>query len=293
MPFVRVKISKPVLAVLFLWIMLLQVGCSRKERHEGAAGNYYSISVQAPFGVENPSFDWYIRSVPPKSRLSFSDLIMTEEGKQMAFRSDEAGKYVFELVVSNAAGEEAASQTYEFMVEAPVLTPEKKTSLEIEPDTLTPLTADTVTTAEIAEVDSLADTTETAHFEPPIEDTTTATPEKETPAEKVPPRVSKPSKPVRGRKIPAVEGKLTIQVSSWPDLEKARSQAEELLAMGFDAYVQKAYFEETNEVWYRVRIGTFTDYETARRAASEISSVIRIDTWVDRVRVDIEKDQGG
>ncbi len=60
----------------------------------------------------------------------------------------------------------------------------------------------------------------------------------------------------------------------------------ELQNIGFDAYVQKAYFEETDEVWYRVRIGAFNSVAEAQEAVTVLKTVTGYAAWVDHVRAD-------
>ncbi|MEE9166883.1 MAG: hypothetical protein V3U24_05420, partial [Candidatus Neomarinimicrobiota bacterium] len=59
----RVIITRTIRDIFLLSILLL-VGCSKKEIHEGTLGNYYSIEAQAPFGMKNPSFAWFIAKIP-------------------------------------------------------------------------------------------------------------------------------------------------------------------------------------------------------------------------------------
>ena len=251
--------------------------CTGEVEYEGVVGNYYSVTVQAPFGVENPSFGWNIVDTPQESRLSFSDLITTPEGEEMTFHPDEAGKYRFELTVLDDRGEAVTSQKYLFviqdvssiMTETEITEPDKEvlapvsipgTSMAVEPAAEKEL-RDTLREAYLVVIDEVAEAVE---------------PEQEVRHEKI----------VRGSQIPKVEGKLTIQISSWPILQEAQKQVEELLALGFDSYIQVAYFEETGEVWYRVRVGSFTNRDAAQRAAKEISEATKLDTWVDNVRQD-------
>ena len=62
--------------------------------------------------------------------------------------------------------------------------------------------------------------------------------------------------------------------------------ADQLIKSGYDAYIQKAYFKETEEVWYRVRIGSYDNYNSAQAIANVVSKDIKLAVWVDFVRVD-------
>ena len=64
------------------------------------------------------------------------------------------------------------------------------------------------------------------------------------------------------------------------------SLADKLIKSGYDAYIQKAYFKETEEIWYRVRIGSYDNYNSAQAVADVVSRDIKLSVWVDFVRVD-------
>ena len=90
----------------------------------------------------------------------------------------------------------------------------------------------------------------------------------------------------RGSNIPAKKDRFTIQVISKKRLVDAQKFADKLIKSGYDAYIQKAYFKETEEVWYRVRIGSYDHYNSAQAIANVVSKDIKLAVWVDFVRVD-------
>ena len=111
------KITKSDISISCIFLLLLLTGCSKPERHKGVVGNYYSITVQAPLGVDDPAFKWGIVKIPERSQLSFSELITRNNGEEMTFQPDETGNYEFELMIYDSEGEQVTSQTYMFMVE--------------------------------------------------------------------------------------------------------------------------------------------------------------------------------
>ena len=280
--------------LFFCCLLILLSGCSQPEIVKGVVGNYYSVSVKAPLGVENPEFEWRIVEIPENSQLSFSDLTVAENSDEMAFQPDETGNYSFGLTVYTAEGEEVASQTYTFNIEAPAPRSEEKLETVIKETVVSEKPPDVQLTEEpesIEEVHPDIDTVSLVVSEiekeivpEPIRSDVQHRGDKKT--QKLPD--SQPQPASRGQKIPKVEGKLTIQVSSWPDLKEAQTELEELQDLGLDAYIQKTYFEETGEIWYRVRIGSFLEMEIAKQAASEISSILNLNTWVDHIRVDVK-----
>lgn len=266
-----------------LWVFAVLVtvtACSREESHPGTVDNYYRISVEPPSGVKDPTFGWEIISKPALSGLRFFDLKLQAGGKEMTFQPDAPGDYRFEVTVFDSEGKAVTDRTYRFVIAEPVpemepvpapVTPETTRVTDVEGMELPPDTAG----ADLAmAIDG--DTQEVIQEESVTGDRIVAGPQE----------TRKPAPPVRGSRIRRIEGKLTIQISSWPTLEQAQTQAEKLNGMGFDAYVQEAPFQESNETWYRVRVGSFTTNDAANQAAKDIQKATGLATWVDHVRVD-------
>ena len=76
----------------------------------------------------------------------------------------------------------------------------------------------------------------------------------------------------------------TIQFAAWPSLEQANSDKIELIDEGFDAYIQRFYIKNKDEVWYRVRIGNFKTKKTAIKIKNQIESITNKKCWLDKVR---------
>ena len=73
----------------------------------------------------------------------------------------------------------------------------------------------------------------------------------------------------------------TIQVAAWPSLEHARLDQLKLIEEGIDAYIQRHYRNEDDQVWYRVRIGNFKSKENASIVQKQIESITHAETWLD------------
>ena len=73
----------------------------------------------------------------------------------------------------------------------------------------------------------------------------------------------------------------TIQVAAWPSLEHARLDQLKLIEEGMDAYIQRHYRNEDDQVWYRVRIGNFKSKENASIVQKQIESITHAETWLD------------
>ncbi|MFQ6615894.1 MAG: SPOR domain-containing protein [Fidelibacterota bacterium] len=263
----------------FFAFSVVFTGCSREESHSGVVDNYYRISVVPPTGVKDPTFSWEILRKPEKSRLRFFDLHIRSGGTEMTFQPDAPGDYELEMTVFNSQGKEVTGRTYRFVIGEPA-----SETVAVPP----PSPPETIQVAEVEEEIPL-DTPKTEVAMAIPQDTQEVAEEEdipEQPSRVEPEEPAEAAPPVRGRLIGRIEGKFTVQISSWRTLEDAQVQVNELRTMGFDAYVQEAPFQETEEVWYRVRVGSFSTYEAANQAAKDIKKATGLAAWVDHVRVD-------
>ena len=255
------------LYIPFLSVLLLTLtACESYSSHQGTVGNYYTIQIEKPLGVENPSYGWDILSFPDESLLTYSDLYIRQEGREMAFKPDVPGDYEFEFIVFNGTGVAVVTNEYLY---------------KISPSAM----------AEISVDSRLAETEE-------VEETVTAeeVPTPESPAKKITPppptsAVKNEAKPVKKtapkvEALASVEGRFTIQIYSESTLREAEEKMDGLRKLGFDAYIQKAHFEKTDVLWYRVRVGAFNSRIEAKKAAVEINARTGLVSWVDKVRVD-------
>lgn len=276
---------------LILIVVSLYFSCEKTDVRTGSVGNYFVIIAKPPMGIVKPTFDWIILDVPKSSQLRYSDLILEEGKSRMTFSADEHGEYLFELVIYDSVGDEIASQKYLFKIDKPEYadidiqveekgtTPaeidtEQITKTGIRPDTLEPETV-VIVSKEMAEEEYI----ESA---PLIEEKATPKEKDEistkisTVTQQAPPAISQP---------PAYD-RYTIQVSSWDNPDDAKREMNKLVELGFDAYIQRVYFSELDELWYRIRIGAFEKYSAADKAAKQISRIIKKTTWIDNVRLE-------
>ena len=265
MPFSKLYI--PLLSVLSLTLTT----CESYSSHQGTVGNYYSIQIEKPVGVENPSYGWDILSFPNESLLTYSNLYIRQGGREMAFQPDAPGDYKFELIIFNSTGEAVVSNEYLFKISS-------STTTEILVDT------------QLAETEEVVEKTVT--FEEPL---APKVPSPEPPSPAPAPPVKEKPKPVKKKspkpppapkadQLASVEGRFTIQIYSESTLKEAEGKMGELRKMGFDAYIQKA--RPGTKLWYRVRIGAFNSRDEAKKAADEINSTTGVVAWIDKVRVD-------
>ena len=73
----------------------------------------------------------------------------------------------------------------------------------------------------------------------------------------------------------------TIQIAAWPSLEQARKDQLRLIEEGFDAYIERHYRKEKDEIWNRVRIGKFSNKNKALEIQKQVESILGIKSWLD------------
>ena len=84
--------------------------------------------------------------------------------------------------------------------------------------------------------------------------------------------------------IPFDKSRYTIQIASKKNLNDAEKVAVNLIESGYDAYIQKAYFRDTDEVWFRVRVGSYDNRDTALSVGKVIADAMTTEVWIDFVR---------
>lgn len=79
-----------------------------------------------------------------------------------------------------------------------------------------------------------------------------------------------------------VDGKYTVQVSSWRTRRRAEQDAQRFMAKGFNAYIQSADLPELGGTWYRVRVGSYANRAEARELAAKLAGLLESGYWLDR-----------
>jgi len=82
----------------------------------------------------------------------------------------------------------------------------------------------------------------------------------------------------------AAGGRFTVQVSSWLTRAEAERDARRFAERGYDVYIQQAYLEKRDQVWFRVRVGSYPTYAEAQLAAQQLSDLLQSGFWVDKIR---------
>ena len=272
--------------------LLVLTGCSEKNPTANV-GDHVTITADKPEENQDLDFIWEWTSVPDNSQVDNSKIMKDETNATIEFIPDVDGLYSLEVSIFQY-NDEISTQSFSYEVLANEIV-EKEQEDKIKTET-TEEVEDAVAELLVEnnepkwyESESVAAAVEEASqtTEAPVveleEPKTPPSPPAPPPATTVKPKKKK-AKLVRGSSIPYDKERFTIQVASKKELADAKKVVATLIDAGFDAYIQKAVFKETNEIWYRVRVGSYDNRDTAVAVAESLSSTRLERAWVDFVR---------
>ena len=285
--------------LLYLPILLFLISCGGKGV-EGQVGQIISIAAEENLEETNVDYNWIIMGQPDGSLLSPKDLKYKNNGQEMIFTPDYPGDYNFEVSVTKF-GDELSSQSFFFTISD--FTEAEEEEIEDETAKEEEWLKESLDDYDQVEEEIVEEEIEEEEIEDEEEEEEIEDEEEEQEEEEVSSKKGKVNKTTtkaiisnkkrasklrsaRGSNIPAKKDRFTIQVISKKRLVDAQKFADKLIKSGYDAYIQKAYFKETEEVWYRVRIGSYDNYNSAQAIANVVSKDIKLAVWVDFVRVD-------
>lgn len=256
--------KKVLFAIVMLFGVLLVFSSCAKKYH-GTVGEAIDVTIDQDT-EKITQFQWAFKKKPAESMLDPRDFEPSDYAEAVTFVPDVPGTYEVIVVMIDETGKES-DQSFVYEVTLPAVTDTEK------PDTLEEETVEMQTPAEVAE----------EAWEP----APAPTPEQK---KSFKPPVSKPAPDVTAQeaanRIPSDKSRYTIQVSSWTSYKTAQKAMKDLQDAGFDAYIQNAYLSHTDKVWYRVRVGNFTNRTDARKVAEQIKEKTGQDTWIDYMRKD-------
>jgi cell division protein FtsN len=303
--------SRVLLILIFGSFLLVNCGGTKGE---GSVGDVTVVRGELPEETESIDLFWRITGQPDASKLSMKDLEFNEDKSEMSFTPDAPGKFQFELEVFQY-GDELETQKFTYTVDSiePLVADASEEALYDESedwldeeyeedlnDDSEDEYMDEDDEYDFNELDSedSVEYYETDNNDPVIEENndeeelmpleiaakkkTSSTPslvKKQTTAAK-PPVKKKSSRYV----IPFDKSRFTIQVASKKNLNDAEKIAVNLIESGYDAYIQKAYFRDTDEVWFRVRVGSYDNRDTALAVGKVIADAMTTEVWIDFVR---------
>ena len=267
-------------ALLILIVLSIIVNCdmwnSRFGRNEVKLGEYITLQVEEP--VEGQKINWIFAQLPDSSKLL--GLLPSDTLSLVSFKPDFAGKYDVVLEVTMDGETEQTNYYYEAVMS------EDNTLVEGEiPDHIFEAAKASDTTVADTPSVSLTDDGVQRRYLSKVKSPGEITKSTRSVVKKKKVKKSQPAVISRGNLIPLAARTWTIQVSSWPSLEEAQSASRDLEEKyGIDSYIQRAFFKDKDEIYYRLRVGNFQGSKEADAYAKEIQDMTRLPVWVDFVR---------
>ena len=265
-------------------------GCAEKNP-SSIVGEAVTATVLVPEEGVDLEYLWEFTNLPDNSNISNSDIQAGDDNISVIFIPDVSGNYGLEVSIFQY-NDEISTQSFSFDVigeemialnediivnDSEISNDPNQNNQFVETDE--PKWYDSESISELVtsiEKDSIIS-------EPIIE----KAPKKEiikTPSAPANKPTAKKRTIIRGKSIPFDKNRFTIQIASKKILSDAKKVAMELIDTGYDAYIQKALFVETNETWYRIRVGSYDKKETAIAVAKTLSINRPEKAWVDYVR---------
>ena len=278
---------------LFLTILVSFFACSGGGI-EGYVGESISITADNPEEGKDVDYNWTLANQPDGSLMNSADLFASDDGQKMSFIPDYPGDYSVEVVVSQY-GDDIANQTFSFSIIDPKNQEEEVEDEESQDEVNEEwLNEDLEKESDVVIEDEEGESDESDYDDEVEDDVDSDDQENEVSDEdddNVPVTKNitsagvkaKAIQPKKGASIAAKTDQFTIQITSKRILSDAQLFSQKMISKGYDAYIQKALFD-TDKIWYRVRVGSYDNYNSAKAAADVLSEELGMATWVDFVR---------
>ena len=287
-----------------IFFLLLFFGCGGSGI-EGYVDEPITITANNPEEGQDVDYFWSLAEQPDGSLINSGDLLASDDGQEMIFTPDYPGDYLIEVLISQY-GDEISNQTFSFTIldvsdkkisnnenvekdNEDWLNEEIEDSLEqdtenITKDSVNESQNESIQSEKISNSNSeLMSNKDKEGFGKMIE----MAKEKETDSlskfDKSNKVVAEIKEPKRQASIAERTDRFTIQITSKKMLKDAQLFSQDLIGQGYDSYIQKIVFN-SEEIWYRVRVGSYDNYNSAKTAADALSTEIGMPTWVDFVR---------
>ena len=271
--------------IYFIGIVVLTFSCS-KENPVGYVGQPVSVRIDIPDESEDLEFLWELSSIPSNSYLINTDIQAGEDNFSVMFIPDVIGTYSIEASVFQY-NDEIETQSFTFSI---------TDALQLDASPISE--SDQTTLDTLALVELLAnDENEESWYDSYTADENLYYSDSDTlsskqyekeepklPSKITPKKASTKKKQPKGQAIPFDKNRFTIQIASKRELDDAKKVAAKLIESGYDAYIQRANFKQSSETWFRVRVGSYDNRQTASAVAESLSKAQKETAWVDFVR---------
>ena len=253
---------------------------------EGYVNEPINITAKNPDEELDVDYYWTLADQPDGSLMNTNDLIPNTDGQSMDFTPDYPGDYSIEVIISQY-GDEISSQVFSFLILDPTeRSDEQDIDESVDEDWLNEEIVeedidDVIAKEDIDDVITEEDIDDVI-TEEDIDDVIT-----EEDVKYIPPAAEVSSRGfLNGKKSSSIAERVdrfTIQITSKRMLKDAQLFSQKMISKGYDSYIQKADFK-TDQIWYRVRVGSYDNYNSAKAAADALSGELGMKTWVDFVR---------
>ena len=275
---------------------------------EGFVNEPITITALDPDEGQDFDYFWSVENQPDGSLINSRDLKTSDGGKEMVFTPDYPGDYSIELVISkygdevdiqkflfSILDEQTTSNTDEENEDKENNSNEDWLDNEYEDDEYKDdeyeddeyeddeYEDDEYEDDEYEDVEYEDDEYEDDESE---DDENNGAEQSATPKNKkaiLPPTFSSHKKAPKIKSIAEKTDRYTIQITSKKKLKDAQMFSKTLLKKGYDVYIQKIVLDD-NETWYRIRLGSYNNYNAAKKDAKLISAELGFSVWVDFVR---------
>ena len=287
-----------------IFFLLLFFGCGGSGI-EGYVDEPITITANNPEEGQDVDYFWSLAEQPDGSLINSGDLLASDDGQEMIFTPDYPGDYLIEVVISQY-GDEISNQTFSFTIldvsdkeisnnedvekdNEDWLNEEIEDSLEQDTENIT---KDSVNESQNESIQPEKISNSNSElmlnkgkegFGKMIEMAKEKKTDPLSEFDKSNKVVAKIKEPKRQASIAERTDRFTIQITSKKMLKDAQLFSQNLIGQGYDSYIQKIVFN-SEEIWYRVRVGSYDNYNSAKTAADALSSEIGMPTWVDFVR---------
>jgi len=237
-------------------------------------------------------YNWTLANQPDGSLMNSTDLFASDDGQKMSFIPDYPGDYSVEVVVSQY-GDDIANQTFSFSIIDPKNQEEEVEDEESQDEVNEEWLNEDLEKESDVVIEDEEEESDESDYDDEVEDDVDSDDqevEDENDNDVLVAKIitstgvqAKAIQPKKGASIAAKTDQFTIQITSKRILSDAQLFSQKMISKGYDAYIQKALFD-TDKIWYRVRVGSYDNYNSAKAAADVLSEELGMATWVDFVR---------
>lgn len=275
-------LNKLFLVTLASFFLLIAQACGEKGE-EGIVGSFHTINAIHP--EENGSFDfqWSIIAQPDASNLSKKNLIFNTDNSVMTFIPDVEGNYIFQVSISQY-NDELSVQSFPFNISANLIAEYQENGDPVIEVASSSNDIDAWLQEKIEQEDKPVIKSPPPPPSPPVKKKRQKPVLKKSKPKKQPIKNTSTKKSKSGPTASFNKKRFTVQIGSKQSFNEAKAIASEFIEIGYDAYIEKSFIKMKNQFWYRVRVGSYYNYDTAVSLATTISTTKNVPTWVDNVR---------